>query len=822
MKKQVLTYVVILLCCTSSWAQCTLKGKVLDADRHPAAYANVGTINLSDAIGTAADEKGRFLLTLPADTLLTIRFSCIGQSPFDIQVRLRHGEVLDTTVAFSSKLFNMDEVVVQGEKERTSAFTKIESERLEKIVGPNSGVENLLKTLPDVASNNELSSHYSVRGGSYDENLVYINGVEIYRPILVRSGQQEGMSIINPDLIDNIRFSPGGFQASYGDKMASVLDLVYSRPSEFKAKVSASMLGVTASAQGLLDKAQRLSYSFGFRQHSNNYVFRSLETEGDYTTNYTDFQTVLGYRGEKVNMSFLGIYSRNIYGLVPQSRTTMFGGFQEQMQLDVYFDGQELDRYRTLLGALTLDYHPNEDFQLLWTTSVQDNDEREIYDIQSQYWLYQVNVGSTDPDNSLLDRGVGTYLEHARNLLSTNIASTELKATRFVALGQWDMGLRLQRESVNDRVREWMWVDSAGFTMPVYHDILGDTAVPPRNPMLQNFCRAHNAIATNRAMAYVQRSINLVTRHNDEINILLGLRAQMYGLYADTGSTSAAHINTTALASPRASVSFKPKANQDIVYRLAAGIYHQPPFYREYRHDDGRLNLQLKPQHSYQVMGTADWNLHLWQKPFHLTTDIYYKYITDLVPYRIDNLRIRYDANNDAVGYVAGLSLRLSGEFVPGLESWASLSLMQTQEDLLGDTLGWLARPTDQRFSFKLFFQDYIPTIPFWRMALNFIYASGLPVTAPNQKDRSVTNRLPSYFRIDWGNTIELSRFERFKNAKLFQKVDDVMVSLEVFNLFNYRNVVSYMWVADYDNVQYHVPNFLTARQLNLKLTVTF
>lgn len=818
MTKKIVTILSLLLLATTTLcAQGVLRGRVVDNNRKAVPYANIVTLDYSPTRGCAADANGKFSLTLPSDSTLTLRISFVGYPSFETRLRLKKSQILDTTFAFPAAVTTMDQVVIHGEKDRTTTFTKIEAERLEKMVGPNSGVENLIKTLPGVTSNNELSSQYSVRGGSFDENLVYINGIEVYRPMLIRSGQQEGMSIINPDLIDNIRFSPGGFEASYGDKMASVLDLIYSRPSEFKAKVSASLLGATASAQGLLGKEQKLSYSFGFRQHSNSYIFRKMETQGDYTTNYTDLQAILGYRAsDKLDISLLGIFSRNIYGLIPQSRTTMFGGFQEQMQLDVYFDGQELDRYRTLLGALMLDFHPNESTQYQWITSAQSIDEREIYDIQSQYWLYQVNVGA-DPDNNLLDRGVGTYLEHARNRLATSIISTELKASHFVALGQWDWGVKLQRESVNDKMREWMWVDSAGYAMPFDPILLGDSNASAHNPILQNFCRTQNQIATNRAMGYVQRTIDLLDKKNNEYNILLGVRGQLYKVQADSNGPKP-HF----MISPRASLSFKPKANQDIVYKLAAGVYSQSPFYREYRHDDGTLNLNLQPQNSYQVAGTTDWNIKIRNKPFHLTTDLYYKYITNLVPYRIDNLRVRYDATNEAVAYATGLSMRLSGEFVPGLESWASLSLMKTQEDILGDTLGWLARPTDQRFSFKIFFQDYIPSVPFWRMSLNFIYASGLPYTAPHQKDRSIDNRLPSYFRIDWGNTVELSKFDQLKNTRLFQMVDDVMLSLEIFNLFNYRNVVSYMWVADYDNAQYHVPNFLTARQLNLKLTVTF
>lgn len=827
MKKTILKYLVVaalfLMEGGDVLSQATLRGRVVDAVGSPVPYANIVVSDYQPLTGTAADDRGRFSFTVPSDTSVILRVTAVGWDNLMVPVRLHKGGRLDTTFVFKKKAV-LDEVTVSGEKNNTTSFTKIEVERLESLPGPTGGVEALIKTLPDVNSNNELSSQYSVRGGSFDENLVYVNGVEVYRPMLIRSGQQEGMSIINPELVDHLLFSPGGFESSFGDRMSSVLDIIYARPTEFKAKASASLLGATASVQGLLGRESQFSYAMGFRHHSNSYLFRSLDTKGAYTTRYTDFQAVLGYRvSDRLDLSLLGIFSRNVYGLIPESQTTLTGGFFETMEFKGYFDGQEIDRYRTALGAFTLDFHPNPDFQLKWITSLQHNVEREIYDIQCQYWLYEVNVGNTTGD-SLFERGVGTYLEHARNYLSTEVYSTELKASRFVSLGQWDLGLRLQREQVDDRVREWRWVDSAGYAIPIARYVTpGDSSNQPANPLLQNFCTAHNVVAANRAMAYVQRSVNLLTKKDEEVRILLGLRGHLYTTTFDTASgVSPVTVGPQLLVSPRLSVKYKPRSKRDLFYRFNAGVYHQPPFYREYRNDDGTLCFDVASAHSYQVMGTAGWNIKIRKKPFFLTTDIYYKYITDLVPYRIDNLRVRYDANNDAEAYATGVSMLLSGEFVEGLESWASLSLMQTQEDILTDTLGWLARPTDQRFSVKLYLQDYVPKFPFWRMGLTLIYGSGLPYTSPRQKDRSHTNRMPAYYRIDWSNTVELSKFERLKRTRFFQVVDDVMLTFEVFNLFDYHNVVSYTWVADYTNVPYHIPNYLTGRQLNLKLTVTF
>lgn len=799
------------------WAQGTLQGHVISADGQAVEFANVGVVSGRKPYGTVTDRQGGYRLVVREHDSVTLRVSCTGFGTQEFRLLLRDGEVRTFDCQLQPVATQLDEVVVSDDRTRATTFTHIDIERIENTVGPAEGVESLLKTLPDVSSNNELSSQYSVRGGSFDENLVYVNGVEVYRPQLVRSGQQEGLSIINPDMVDHLQFSPGGFDAAYGDRLSSVLDITYSRPVERRFRLSASLLGGTVSAQGRV--GDRFAYSFGLRHHSNRYLFKSMDTEGNYTSSYTDLQGVLSYRvSDRMDLSFLGIATRNVYGLIPSSRTTTFGSFMESLELDVYFDGQEQDRYATLLGAFTMDYHPTADFQLRWTTSAQYNRERELYDLQNQYWLYEVGLDASAGDTSRFDRGVGTFLEHARNYLDIGLYSTEVKGVRYTDLGSWSFGLKGQLEQLTDRMREWKWVDSAGYTFPTEHILpgVGDTVV--YNPVLQLFCNADNRVQTLRGMAFVQRELNFVTRRLSELKLLAGLRGQYYYTVFDAPLDNGGRF----FLSPRVSVNYKPQARRDVLYRLAAGVYQQPYLYRELRRLDGTLRPGLPPQCSYQATGTVDWNFTLWDKPFRLTTDLYYKYITHLVPYTIDNLRIRYNPDQEAVGYAAGASVRINGDFVPGLESWASLSFMQTQEDLLGDTLGWIARPTDQRFSFKLFLQDYLPAIPWWRMSLSFIYGTGTPVTFPYQRDRSVEYRLPAYFRVDWGNTVQLSRFAAVRRAPVLRAFDDVLVSVEVFNLFNYRNVVSFIWVADYNNVYYPVPNYLTARQVNLKVTLTF
>ena len=801
-------------------AQGSLHGRVLSSEGGGVEYATVGVVDSKNPYGVTADVRGHYSLTVRQSDSITVRVSCSGFETQTLRLKLSKGEKrsLDFTLKPSST--QLDAVTVSDDRIRSTTFTEIDIKHIENSVGPNESVESYIKTLPDVNSNNELSSQYSVRGGSFDENLVYINGIEIYRPQLVRSGQQEGLSIINPDLVDHILFSPGGFDATYGDRMSSVLDIIYSRPVEQRFRVSASLLGGSASAQGTI--GNRFSYGIGFRHHNNRYILKSMDTEGSYSTAYTDLQGIFRYRvNDSLDLSLLTVWTNNLYGLVPYTRATVFGSFQQALKFDVYFDGLERDRYRTLLGAFTLNYHPNDDFQMQWITSALSNREQENYDIQSQYWLYAVGVGENAADTQQFDRGVGTFLEHARNRLDMTIYNTELKFVRYALLGAWNFGLKGQIEQTSGRLREWKWVDSADYSYPTDHHLPGIDDTTVFAPILQLFCNADNRVQTLRGMAYAQREVNIFTRHDDIIKLTAGVRGQYY-ITSNPQDSQFSILNSQFLLSPRIAASYKPHAGPDILYRLAAGVYQQPTLYRELRRPDGTLCQNIPAQRSYQATAAADWNLHLFGLPFRITADLYYKYITHLIPYTIDNLRIRYNPDQQAIGYATGASLRINGDLVPGLESWASISVMKTQEDILGDNLGWINRPTDQRFSFKIFVQDYIPSFPWWRMSLSLLYGSRTPTTHPYQTDRSIEYHIPPYFRADWGNTINLTRFESIRRSRIGRFFSDLSVSIEVFNLFNYHNVVSFIWVADYTNLYYPVPNYLTARQLNIKLSATF
>lgn len=808
--KRILIYVLLYIP-LAVFGQGLVEGTVRDAGGNSVMpYVNVGIVGSS--MGTVTDSLGHYRLAILRSDSITLRFSFTGYRTEERRIGLAGGRRLKLHIRLTPSSTQLQPVEITDDRTRQSTFTQIDAAKLDDAVGPTAGVEGLLKMLPDVHSSNELSSQYSVRGGSFDENLVYINDVEIFRPMLIRSGQQEGMSIINPDLVDFILFSPGGFDAVYGDKLSSVLDIKYARPTHFQGKVSASLLGAATTVQGRV--GERWSYAAALRRHSNQYVLGSLDTKGTYTTAYTDLQTLVGYRAsERLDLGFLGILTHNVYGLVPESQTTTFGGFFNPMALRIYFDGQEQDHFRTLLGAFTADWRPNDDWHLKSILSIQYIRESERYDVQSQYWLYELAQGENVGDTAMFDRGVGTFLEHARNRLSTSIASLDFCASRYARLGNWNFGLKFQLESIDDHLREWRWVDSAGYTMPTSFPIIGDSIGFPTNPILQQYANSDHTMHTFRTHAYVQRELNIHTSSAD-IKVLAGLRGQVY-------------VNSIAgkprlMVSPRVSVNYKPELEYDMLFRLAAGVYQQAPFYREYRTPDGTLYADLPAQKSYQLTGSFDWNFSLRNKPFTLTADLYGKYLTDIIPYTVDNLRVRYNPNLSAIGYVAGFSLRVNAELIKGLESWASLSVMRTQEDIAGDGQGWMDRPTDQRLSFKVFLQDNVPEMPWWRMSLNLVYATGMPIIIPFGDYGNSQLRLPSYYRVDWGNTIRLSQFEGFKQKRLFQWVDDIQLGVEIFNLFNFRNVVSYLWVSDYENQPHRVPNYLTERQLNVKLTILF
>ena len=778
-----------------------LRGNISDPKGNRLNFVSVSITNIPKPIGTRTDKKGNYQIQIPANEELTVVVSYMGyeSQSFIISVLPNETKQLDCMLQLSVKELPTHEKVEIRDKETGSV--SINLEKIENITGPKGGIENIL---PGTSSSNELSSQYSVRGGNFDENLVYINGIEIYRPFLIRSGQQEGLSIINPDMVSNVRFSSGGFEAKYGDKMSSVLDINYKKPQQFKGSVSGSLLGTSLSIEDIVK--EKFSYSFGFRQHSNNNLLKSLDQKGEYKTSFTDIQGLFDYQyNSKLRFSFLGIYSNNIYRVVPTDRETDFGNMYEPLRLKIYFDGEEKDRFQTLLGAFSSIYNPNENTQLQFIVSGFNSRESETYDILGEYWMSEIQADGEAGDI----KGIGSYLDHGRNFLYANVFNIEHKGLIIAPSGNWNWGVKFQSEYIYSKLNEWELIDSAGYTIPSFEDFPGSANPHSNPPMLQNVINSKNEIQSNRLSGFIQKNWTFQTKQEDTFTLLTGIRTQYW------------NFNKEILVSPRVSVSYQPHGKDDIFFRLSTGVYSQSPFYREYRTPEGDINKNIKSQKSYQVVGAVDYQFTAWERPFKFVAEIYYKYITDLIPYTIDNLRISYAGHNNATGYATGLDLRLNGEFVPDIESWASITLMQTQENINGN--GYTARPTDQRFMFKLFFQDYIPSVPWWKMNILFTFGSGLPFTQPNQTDFSKTGRLPAYMRADWGTSLRFKDpSSKWAKNNVFRHIKNAWIYFEVFNLFDNKNVISYIWVSDYENRQYAVPNYLTRRQLNIKLSLDF
>ncbi len=817
----------------------TVKGEITNERNRPLDLVNISIMGLPG--GTVSDKNGSYEFEVPSNQDILLVFSFVGfeKQEFDLNLKTGETRVIDVTLVETAEM--LPDIIIQDERIRNTNLQRINPKEVLVIPTVTGSIESLIKTLPGVASNNELSSQYSVRGGNFDENLVYVDDIEIYRPFLVRSGQQEGLSFLNPDLTSAILFSAGGFDAKYGDKMSSVLDIKYKRPTEFGGSVSLSLLGLTAHLEGAT-RDQKFSYLLGVRQKSNQYVLNSLETQGDYKPSFFDIQAVLRYNiSPKVEVSFLGNYANNKYQLIPTTRETSFGTIQEAKKLTIYFDGQEVDHYKTYMGALKLTYKPTQNLRLHFIGSAFNSDERETYDVQGQYWIGKLDsgLGSGDFGDVVESEGVGTFLEHARNYLYATVYNVEHKGSFEKSRNFLLWGVKYQHENIEDHLSEWEMIDSAGYSLPRPPDQIGS-----ENPVVQPFELSEHVksdinLSTNRYTGFVQNTWNLGSDER-EFSITAGIR----GNYWD--------FSEQFLLSPRGTVSYHPDWKRDILFRFSAGYYYQPPFYRELRDFDGQINYDIKAQKSIQFVVGADWNLQIWGRPFKFVTEAYYKDMDDLIPYEVDNVQIRYYANETAKGYAYGLDMKINGEFVRGIESWASMSLMKTEEDIYGDYYynyydaegekigsgpeedpeaatnekvepGYIPRPTDQRFRFSMFFQDYLPMNPTYKMHLAFYYGSSLPFGPPKSQRYQQTLRMPSYRRVDIGFSKQLiGEHTRFNKKNPLSYLNSVWISLEIFNLLQVNNTISYIWVTDISGRQYAVPNYLTPRQLNIKLVVQF
>lgn len=817
-----------------------VEGKVLNNREKPIELANVAIVG--EPGGTTTDGKGYFKLTIPADQDVTIAITYVGFADSRQKINLQTGETKEIEIKLVSTATNLPGFEVKDEQLRTQSMVRLDPKDVSLAPSLTGGVSDIIKTLPGVTSSNEMSSQYSVRGGNFDENLVYVNDIEIYRPFLVNTGQQEGLSFVNSNLVSSLLFSAGGFGVQYGDKMSSVLDVKYKTPTEFGGSFSASLLGAELNFGGTADK-DRFTYLVGARYKTNSYLLNSLETQGEYQPRFIDIQSLFTYKlSEKWDLSFLGYYSQNKYKVVPANRETDFGTFQEVIRFKVYFDGNETDRYDMYQGGLTLGYKPSKNADLRLILSAFNTNESETYDIQGQYWIGQVETGagSDDYGEAVQSQGVGTYLLHARNYFQASVISAEHKGAIITDKNALRWGLRYQHQEVDDKLREWEMVDSAGYSLPNPTSDPGSAI--PDNPNLEvkDFVSATNTLSTNRLAAYLSNQWNFKTKSNSELTLTAGLRANYWD------------FNKEFLLAPRASFSFKPAKNPNLVFRLAAGIYYQTPFYKEMRSVEGVINTDVKSQKSTHFILGSDYRFKTWDRPFIFTTEVYYKKLDNLIPYYVENVRIRYLTDQTADGYAAGIDLKLYGEFVKGIDSWISLSVMKSMEDIHGDFYydyynaegqeiisgitvdqnvadsvrvepGYIPRPTDQRVNFSIFFQDYIPNHPYLKMHLRLLFSTGLPFGAPDTERYAHTLRMPDYRRVDIGFSYQfINEGTTFGKGNPLKSFKNMWISLEIFNLLQIYNTVSYIWIKDINNDQYAVPNYLTPRLLNIKLTAEF
>ncbi|HYV91872.1 MAG TPA: carboxypeptidase-like regulatory domain-containing protein [Chitinophagales bacterium] len=819
----ILFFFLAAISCTAFSQSASVYGNIRDETGQP-----LGSVSIKlspGGKGVISDQMGNFDFEIPSEKKITIIFSHLGFDDFIKEISLHPGQRFPLYVVMNSRPYLIDSVTIEDRDVRNEpSMVKIDPKKFESLPSAGGGVEAILKVM-GAQSNNEMSSQYSVRGGNYDENLVYVNDFEIFRPFLVRNSQQEGLSFINPDLTGSLAFSSGGFQPKYGDKMSSVLDIEYKRPTKFAGIVSGSLLGGSLGLEGAT-KNRRFRFLFGARYKTNQYLLNSLDVSGNYRPTFTDIQGDLQYDlSDKVTVEAIGNYSGNTFQFVPESRTTTFGTIQQTLRLTVFFDGQEVDRYDNGMGGLSLTYKPRKNLQLKFLSSYYQDREDETYDEIGQYFLGEVgtNFGSSTFGQTLYYIGVGTTHEWARDFLDASVykfshKGSFLKQNHFI---QW--GADYNHEIISDNISEWTRQDSAGYTLPYSDSVIN----------IQNIIRTTYDFSSNRYSGYLQDSWALNADRN--FTVTYGARVSYWD------------FNNQFIVSPRLQFSYQPHWKRDLVFRVAAGAYDQPPFYRELRDLYGVLHDSVLAQRSIHYVVGVDYDFQIWDRPFKFVTEVYYKQLYDLNPYEIDNVRIRYFGTNDAKGYSRGIDLRLNGEFVQDAESWISLSLLQTRENLSDDFLwtvdtvfhsvdttwtldstkffpGYIPRPTDQFLNFAMFFQDYIPGNETFKVHLSLIFGTGLPTGPPDYIRARDTLRLAPYRRVDIGFSALLldGKKPKIQQKKFWNHFESIWLDLEIFNMLGVPNVISYTWVKTQSNIVYAVPNYLTGRRVNLKLQVKF
>ena len=808
-----------ILYSSALWAQkATVRGVILDVFDEPIPSVNITFGNT----GAISDLDGYYLIEITANENVQITYSHIGHKNVQATLNLSNNEDYELNPVMKTDIEQIATVVISGrENKRVEGITTLSPEAIRRMPSAISGVTSLLTSLPGINSNNELSTQYAVRGGNYDENLVYVNEIEVYRPFLIRSGQQEGLSFVNDDLTSSVDFSAGGFQAKFGDKLSSVLDITYRKPTEVQASLDASLLGVSVSAGDISDDG-KFTGIVGLRYRDNSLFVNAKETQTNFKPTFLDAQTYLSYKfNNKLEIGFLGNVAINKYSYKPLTRQTNFGTLADPVALLVFYEGQEEDKYDTYFGALKATYVASQNYTAKFIGSIYQTQEQEYFDILAQYRLGEVDtsIGSENLGDVTFSEGIGSQLTHARNNLDALIVNLEHKGNATIGENEIEYGVKFTHEDIRDRVQEYEIIDSAGFS--IRPPLVDFANLQPYEPFTSEIVpytniRAQNDVQINRLSGYGQWS-RRTTIGSSDLWLNAGVRAHNW-----TVSGQDIQSTTQTVFSPRGQVSLKPNWDRDMLFRLSGGVYHQPPFYRELRDSTGTVRPGVKAQKSIHIVLGNDYSFNLWDRPFTLNSEVYYKKLTNVNPYTLDNVRIRYRASNNAVAYAYGLDLRLAGEFVPGTESWISLGYLKTEENI--DDKGYIFRPTDQRLKIGMLFQDYVKVVPNLKGYLNLQYNTGLPGGSPSYADPyNFQERLPDYKRVDLGVSYVLIDATRPKEEGVFKYFKELTLGAEIFNIFDVQNSISNTFVRDvYTKVQYSIPNYLSPRVFNVRLTAKF
>jgi hypothetical protein len=800
---------LILFFPLAGFAQTTFKVKGVVANQEKEFLGGVRVKIQDQKNATVSNNIGAYSFSLKPGNYI-FNFSYLGFKSINVEIKVIDKDV-DLSVTLQKDLQQLKQVVVEDQQARNTGMITVNSKLASSNPNVSQSFESILKQLPGVSTNNELSSQYSVRGGNFDENLIYINDIEIYKPYLVRNGQQEGLSLINPDLVGNVKFSAGGFGAKYGDKLSSVLDVNYKTTDTNQVIVGLATNGVSATT---FFNYQKFSIALAYRNKKNTSVLNSQPVIGNYDPQFNDFQGLFNWKiSDKTSLNFLGIYNSSKFGLVPESRETEFGTFNQLLRLSVNYEGQEQDEFTNVVSSATLNSQLSKNSTLKWINSLFLITEKENFDILGSYIFSEIDndFGSSNFGQVKANRGIGAYQNYGRNELKADVFSSDLKFNFTKEKNYWETGLRFQYDKIADALKEFELIDSAGFSIPNNF----------YNFQLSQSVDAVNSLSTTRISAYAQKTGDI----NDKISYTGGIRLNFN------------NFTNEILISPRLVMAYRPNTEKDLIYRFAAGFYAQPPFYRELRDFDGIINQNAKSQKSLHFVLSSDYNFKGLGTNMRFSAEAYYKNLYNLTPYNLENLRLRYYATQNAKGYATGLDFSLSGEFVKDLESSFRLSLMKTAEDINGDSYiqtnedgstqiifpGYIKRPTDQRVNFSAFFQDKLFKSPTFKVHMNLLYGGKLPTGPPNSPRYQQVYRIPAYKRFDIGFSKDLLDPESTRKPRLIDKYfKSFIIYAEIFNAVNINNTVSYLWITDVNNVQFAIPNYLTARQLNLRLIVKF